>query len=328
MLSSGTETLRAFAAWWLRQMSDLLHTNTQPRPRDALIIVLERLQPPLSGAVLRREAGREILLGRLEAFSGARPDLPVLLRLPPKAVMTRVVTLPLAVERDLPAVLNFEMDRLTPFSADELFWSIAGKIRDPSRELLRITLLVVPRAALAPVLDLLHRHRLQPEALEAEDTRIPLRQTAARPRRFAWPAICAALAIACLLLPPLRQQLALDRAQALVAARAPAAAAQRLRAELAATTAGRAVVAAARHRGDPLQILAALTAALPDDTWLSDLTLKDGSLSVDGQSGNAAGLISLLAAVPALKDPSFTAPVTRTSDNKADLFSLRAETAQ
>ena len=77
-----------------------------------------------------------------------------------------------------------------------------------------------------------------------------------------------------------------------------------------------------------MQILAALTAALPDDTWLSDLTLKDGSLSVDGQSGNAAGLISLLAAVPALKDPSFTAPVTRTSDNKADLFSLRAETAQ
>jgi general secretion pathway protein L len=330
MLNGALETLRAFAVWWLRQISTLLQTGMKPRTRDALIVVLERLELPLAGIVLRREARRVRSLGRLEELGPAPSDLPVLLRLPPNSVLTRAVTLPLAAERDVAAALNFEMDRLTPFSADELFWSIGSVMRDQARALLRMTLLIVPRAPLEPVLELLGRRQLRPEALEAEGIRVALQRTAARQRRrFAWPALCACLAVACLVLPLLRQQIAIERAQAMVLARAPAAAAaQRLRAELVADTAGRIEVAAARRRGDPLQVLAALTGVLPDDTWLSDLALKDGSLTMDGQSGNAARLIGLLAAVPALKDPSFTAPVTRTSDNKADLFSLRAETAQ
>ncbi|HYP62712.1 MAG TPA: PilN domain-containing protein, partial [Acidocella sp.] len=76
------------------------------------------------------------------------------------------------------------------------------------------------------------------------------------------------------------------------------------------------------------QVLAILTDALPDDTWLSDLTLKNGDLTFDGQSANAAQLIGLLSAVPGLRDPSFTAPVTRTADGKADLFSLHATVSE
>ena len=91
---------------------------------------------------------------------------------------------------------------------------------------------------------------------------------------------------------------------------------------------GRAAIAAARRQGDALQILAALTQALPDDTWLADLSLKPGNLTMDGQSADAAKLIALLAAVPGLQDPSFTAPVTRTNDGKADLFSLRVGVAK
>jgi hypothetical protein len=45
---------------------------------------------------------------------------------------------------------------------------------------------------------------------------------------------------------------------------------------------------------------------------------------MDGQSDNAAKLIGLLAAIPALRAPSFTAPVTRSADDKSDQFSLHA----
>ena len=114
-----------------------------------------------------------------------------------------------------------------------------------------------------------------------------------------------------------------------MADRAPAArTAETLRARLAAAASSRAAIAAARRQGDALQVLAALTQALPDNTSLSDLSLKSGTLTMDGQSADAARLIALLSAVPGLRNPGFTAPVTRTSDGRGDLFSLRAGVAE
>ena len=50
--------------------------------------------------------------------------------------------------------------------------------------------------------------------------------------------------------------------------------------------------------GEYLHDLASLTDALPDGTWLSDLSLKSGELMIDGQSSNSARLITLLSAIP------------------------------
>jgi general secretion pathway protein L len=121
----------------------------------------------------------------------------------------------------------------------------------------------------------------------------------------------------------IRQQAALDAAQARIDALAPAAhEAMRLRQRLAIAASGQEAVAAAQASGDALQILAALTAALPDDTYITDFTLKSGELTFDGESGNAARLIALLAAVPKFQDPGFAAPVTRAINGGADLFSI------
>ena len=110
----------------------------------------------------------------------------------------------------------------------------------------------------------------------------------------------------------------LDAAAQAIAAYAPAAhTALALRQQLATAAQGRAAIAQARHAGDALQVLAILTSALPDGTWLGDLTLKSGDLTFDGQSTDAAKLIGLLSAMPGLRAPNFTAPVTRTVDGKA-----------
>jgi hypothetical protein len=56
--------------------------------------------------------------------------------------------------------------------------------------------------------------------------------------------------------------------------------------------------------------------------------MAGGDLSIDGQSDNAPQLIALLAAVPELHGPSFTAPVTRSADQTTDQFSLHATVGQ
>jgi general secretion pathway protein L len=97
-----------------------------------------------------------------------------------------------------------------------------------------------------------------------------------------------------------------------------------LRSQLAIVASGNNAIAAAAQAGDTVQILAALTNALPDGTFLTDFTLKSGDLTIDGQSSDAARLISVLSAAPGFHDPSFIAPVTRAINGQADLFSIRA----
>jgi len=67
-----------------------------------------------------------------------------------------------------------------------------------------------------------------------------------------------------------------------------------------------------------------LTEALPDDTWLTSLTLHQRKLTLEGQSAVATRLIATLAATPRLRNPSFAAPVLR-NDQQVDLFAIQAE---
>jgi general secretion pathway protein L len=84
-------------------------------------------------------------------------------------------------------------------------------------------------------------------------------------------------------------------------------------------------VAAARAEADAaVDALATLTAALPDDTWLTSLTLHQRKLTLEGQSAAATRLIATLATTPRIRNPGFAAPVLR-NDQGADLFAIQAE---
>jgi general secretion pathway protein L len=313
-------------AWWLRQLGPLLPRRAAP---DAIIVAIDDLAAR-RGAFLVRRRGVEQYVAPTDNDSLARPpalpaSLPCLLRLPPGAVLSRTLRLPAAAgagAENFGAAAAFELDRVTPFDAGEIFYRLGTPARAGSG--LTATLTFTLRAPLAPLLAGLAKARLAPAAIETPEGRIPL---AAPARNRLLMTALVALAVLVLAVPVLRQQQALDDAQAQIAALTPAASeAGVLRARLAAAASSREVLAAAAAAG-PLHILATLTAALPDDTVLADLTLKSGTLTFDGQSADAARLIALLAATPGIRTPSFTAPVTRTMSGTADVFSIRAVVA-
>jgi general secretion pathway protein L len=327
------------AAWWLAQMRSLIPVSLRgDSGQDALLIAIDRpdlaidLHAEPSGTLWMRQRGVESLFGRLPAQGAPLPAnrLEIGLRLPPETVLTREVTLPLAAARQLPSVMRFEMDRLTPFAAEELYWGMTGVSADRGRGRLHLQLAFVLRAPVEQLCQALARQHLFPSFIEAPNGRIAL--TAAAPRQRLLPALlpvlCGLLALACLVSPFLRQQTALDAAARVIAQQQPAArVAMGLRNRLSTAAFGRAAIAEAQRAGDAMQVLAELTDALPDGTWLDDLALKSGILTFDGQSSDAAALIGRLSAAPGLQDPSFTAPVTRTSDGKSDQFSLQAAVA-
>ena len=333
-MNNSIPILNEISTWWLGQMRSLWPGNL-PRAgnrQDGLLVVIDRLSSAshdMAGALLLRRDGLETTLQPLAPDRPVRaitaPHLATGLRLPRGAVLSRDVLLPIAAMRDLQAVLGFEMDRLTPFAADEVYWGVSGITPDRARGRVSLTLSIVLRAPVEALLQTLARLGLTPSFIEIETGRIELaaRQPRQRHLRDALPALCGALFIACLAVPFIRQQMALNAAAQTIAAVQPAAdTAQALRQQLVTAAAGRSAITQARRAGDALQVLSILTSAVPDGTWLSDLTLKSGDLSFDGQSANAAQLIGLLSAVPGLRNPSFTAPVTRTADGKADQFSM------
>ncbi len=358
-------------------MLDLVPARlAQPGPSVVGAVVVEPVAGGDGARVLRRQAGIETLLGHValphadaarmeevgiaDAAAAALRAMvadagpgggAVLLRLPPGSALQRDVTLPLGAEAALERVLTYEMDRLTPFVAADVFfaWTVLRRDREAGR--LRLRLSLIPKAPLLPLLDTCRAAGAAPRAIEVEaaDGRgadghgsdggrlsIPLahdRPVAARRERrrlLLAGGGCAALAAAAILLPFALQSVAssrLDRRMAALQPRVEAAAA--LRRRIAGGSAGADLVADERQRlGDTLQVIAAVTRVLPDDTFLSDLTLRQGQLTISGQSPSAAALIPAISADPAFAAPAFSAPVTRIEGQNTDLFSIRAGVAR
>jgi general secretion pathway protein L len=343
-----------FFAWWAQHMLELVPERLRRSDgdtADAILIdphgSLDAI-PPVVALSVRRHGqastlgrytldgpGMRVAQGAVAALGG---NLRIWLRLPPELLLEKHLTLPLAAERELDHVVAYEMDRETPFTAEEVYWSAAVEQRDRALGRLQIRLSLVPKALILPVVAALDQAGLHPTALymvSAEGTprqiELDIVRHAEGPlRRHAMTlavAGCAALALVAVALPFVRQALALGQVETRIADLKPAVdKAEALRRQIAGTGAGADVVAAERARlGDPLNVLAAATQILPDDTHLTDMSMRQRKISLVGQSAAAAKLIGALAVDPTFKDPAFSAPVTRMDSGKTDLFSISAE---
>ena len=71
-------------------------------------------------------------------------------------------------------------------------------------------------------------------------------------------------------------------------------------------------------------VLDVLSVILPDDTYLTDMTLEAGRLRISGISGRATELVPLLENSGRFKNASFYAPTTRVQGRAGDRFSIEA----
>ena len=347
--------LNEFLIWWAQQLraalpARLVQSDTGPDARGLVVVVHLSPGPPPSLPsvdVLIRRKGRDGALGRFAldpagiaalraSIAGQGPG--AVLRLPPELLLEQQAVLPIAAERDPERVLQYEMDRITPFTADELFWTWSVERRDRAQGRLYLRLLLVPKARLAQVLGALREAGLRPTALEASTPGSAARRIAldrAQPARWRKRALvvataaCAVLAIAAVAVPFVVQSVRSDRVEQQIADLRPQVdQAEALRRRILSSAAGADVFEEQRSRvGDALQTLATLTDVLPDDTFLSELTLRARIVTISGQSAGAAKLIAALAAEHSIRNPAFAAPVTRNEGTHNEGFSIRAEMA-
>ena len=318
--------------WWLREMVALVPAPVRRRcsgERDLLLL-------DDGGVVSRLRAGarREIPLGLIPR--SAR----LLVRVPAHQALRQRVDLPLAAAENLREVLRFEMARLTPFTAEQVYFGARVLARDAVARRLEVDLAVARRAPVdrarerASGLGLRARGACLIDdaggvlVLETDDVETSGGRAWGTPLRLL-AVVTAGLALALVYLPLAERQAQSEALAALVAeARAAAEAAQQLQAAVDEMLL-ESRFAYDRRRAAPtvLAILDELSERLPDDTWLFELSRRGHEVQISGYSPAASSLIGLIESSVLFENARFRSPVTRDTRLGVEQFNLSAELA-
>ncbi|MDW8478929.1 MAG: type II secretion system protein GspM [Xanthomonadales bacterium] len=285
-------------------------------------------------------AERRLVAAERLAALGTDPP-PLILCVPEARALCRRLGFPLAVEENLEQALVYEIDRQTPFRAEEVYLDARVLERDEAARQIAVEMIVVPRAFAAPALAAAREAGLPLFGLDALDEEGRPRGFNLLPRgeRVRPPdprrKVNLALGAAAIALALLAMQLSLaNRAEAVRALRAEVERLHREAREVAALRERleRAVAAAGflaeRRAAQPpvVLLLDELSRLLPDDTFLEHLNLSKGELVLHGFSSSAAGLIGALREARHLAEPSFQGAIRPDPRYGKERFELKAAT--
>ena len=362
--------LTGFRHWWLHELGSLVPARMRAvferrRARPVLAFAGSRATlwapvqaggrvrmsevaeiPLYAGEDIVAAGGRAALAPIARAADGARPE--VIIALPPRAVLRKTLVLPAAIEDNLHQALAYDLDRHTPFRADELYFDAAIVDRDPMRNTLQVELAAARRAVVDPLLRLAENFGARvvavtvdpPEAAQASRLDLLPQERRYGNSAFArWyvaiPALLLVAAIAAALVLPLWQK----RSEAIALnqqsdeARARATVSDGLRTQLERRL-GDYNFALERKYAFPatVQVLDDVTRILPDDTWLTQLELrsvrgKDGQreLTLRGESANAGSLVSLLEDSKLFTQTAPRSPTTKIQPGPGEIFDVGAQ---
>ena len=253
-------------------------------------------------------------------------------------VLQTEVVMPLAAETNLSQALAYEMDRHTPFQAEEVFyqWRILSRDRDAGQ--LHFDLFVTPREPVEAHIELLKRLGLAPTGVDVAGDDGPLGinllpvglryHLVKQQVRVNW---IIGAATVFLLIFVMTQSLWLREHQiqaveeAIEGVRAEALAVQQIRKQIDdATEAAGFLQTHKIENGYKLKMLAELTRILPDDTFLDRLSLHAETAQMQGKSSNAQSLIELINDSPLFENASFRGPTRLDSRSGKEIFDLSA----
>jgi len=231
---------------------------------------------------------------------------PLLVLLPSTWVLRKQISLPAAALENLGQVIRFEMDRLTPFTADQVYYDYRVEQRSTVDELVPVSVVLVPWNKIESWLSLLDGANISADRISAEglweDANFLPEEALPRTslKQAAWKALPVMMVLILLLTAlalPLWQKrnVAMAMKGREVPLKKQANEVVAIRDQLQLEQERRQQLHAAWTRYPPaVDVLKVLTDLLPDDTSLQQVEIKQNQLILRGTSSQASSLISLL----------------------------------
>jgi general secretion pathway protein L len=341
-----------FMHWWLAELKGMLPESLRERMQHAQRSLIMRLQA--QELELFWEEGDQ--LQQLDVYlldqdvpvqrqqisdQLAKQELdeaPRKLVLPEELVLRKALVMPLATEANLRQALSFEMDRHTPFRADDVYFDYLIGQRDKDKAQLRLTLFVVTRDALDKQLEVLRARGLSPSAVdvvvEGKSAGLNLLPLEARHRvtnrRTRMNMLLAAVAFLLLAI-VMGQSLGLREAQidyvneAIAEVTVEARRVQNIRTQIEDASEAASFMLLRRAENRPtLKVIAEVTRILPDDTYLDRLRVWDGNMQIQGKSDNAQQLIEQVNLSPLFESAGFRGSTRLDGRTQKEIFDLSA----
>lgn len=331
-----------FWRWWRDGLLGWLPVRVRARllgSRRRLII-----KPNADGlALFRQENGESATLiqpspdrGVLRKLIKSERPTAIILQMPADRALARTVTLPIAAAANLRQVLGYEMDRLTPFNASQVYYDALILERHPEQRRIRVDLSALPRTEVDAVLESLAALGIAPDGVEVTGGQPGLNLLPAekRPRRGVWPRrlqrililISLSLALAAMLWPLWQYRtLVIGLQKQVNTLQQESGQVLTLREQLEkAVESSRFLLQKKQSRMPIIELLRELTVILPDSTWLERLQIKGDTLQLIGQSSSASALVSVIEESKVLSGAAFASPVTNDRRTGKERFVLGA----
>lgn len=346
-IGSGFRLCGTFFAWWIGELAAMVPrrlVHWSKRRRRRLLLLPDAGQNGCRACRERDGRRQEVMFIGIDADERVQSRLhdevaeadEIVLLLPASAALCRIVNLPRLDDATLAQLIPNELDRFTPFSAEEAWfdWRPLPSASDAERR--KIELVVMPADRTAAALALAQRLRISPHrvGLDGDSGEPPFdllrwrskpRATSLLPRLayIAAAALLVALIVAIVSAWDAREEDTLvSLRQAVTAIRRDAEVGDRQRRELVILRERAIFLDTLQKRRLLAADIAALTLALPDDAWLHALQFNGGRLQIGGQARDAAELIQRIETQDGLRNAQFRQPVTKAGNSVLDRFEI------
>ena len=348
---SALDRLRSFYGWWLLALGALL--TSRPSATQPWRILLMRREEGLE--VIENARGKVVSVGTLGSGqagpiptpvamalrAAAQSSAPIVLRLSPEEVVERSIQIPKGASDVIEPVLRNQMNRIVPWPQEETRFGYTVTENGPGApDQIDVHVAATTRAVLEAALDEARALGVEPGLVDyapREELRVGtvLLSLAADPRlRMArrLNAGLAAMLALCLLaggggayrLWQLEAENAELEARIAAVRRGIAEAGNQNAQNMAAREAAAALLQRKAVEPPAVRLIDALTRALPDNAYLTELEIQGATARMTGKSDEATALIAAIEAAPEYEDVGFAAPTTRDAEGGAESFTITA----
>ena len=267
---------------------------------------------------------------------------PIVFRMPNDDVLSRRMTVPAVPLDQVRSMLEFEIDRQTPFSGKQVYFDFSLIAGGSNSRQLEFELGVSPRALVDGLVERLEKWGICPQVIDTDgirydETGFNLREPDAtsegndnKRNLFLYAAVaCAIIATPCLL-SYYRAETRIHELESMEReVRVQAMDVNALRKTRDDLDDQRKFMGALQSTGpNPLQIIDELTRLLPDDSWIIRFEIKNKDIIIQGESANASALIQVLQDSSLMTAPRFMSPITVNAASGKERFRIAMSIAE
>jgi len=270
-----------------------------------------------------------------------KSDLDLDIHINESEVLTRQISLPASTEENLYEVIQYEMDRYTPFSKEDVYcdYQIEERIKD--KELIKVLLIVIRKEILDPVVKAIEGSSIHLRSINIIDPQDPDRSLhnvnllrsntdlgKNKKSSVKWLVGAAAgLLLVTSLTPLVINYMHIQKlSDELAGLEQTVQKVKKLQNEYTKMQDQVGYLVNIKEKNPSIiEMLNLLTQTIPDHTYVQRLSLEGGLLSMQGLSASASELIPIIDQSGMFDDIRFAAPVTQSGGDGLERYSITAQ---